>query len=76
MAGFALDKQSRDCLEGTCSRVFFEGKRSGVCFGQTWRGLLWIKVAGFAWSVHVAGFALRVHVAGFSLGKRGGVCFG
>jgi hypothetical protein len=71
-----LDRRSGVDLEGTFSWVFFEGKRGGGCFRQTWRGLLRIKVAGFAWSVHVARFALIVHVAGFALGKRGGVCFG
>jgi hypothetical protein len=71
-----LDRRSGVDLEGTISWVFFEGKRGGGWFRQAWRGLLRIKVAGFAWSVHVAGFALIVHVTGFALGKRGGVCFG
>jgi hypothetical protein len=71
-----LNRRSGVDLEATFSWVFFEGKRGGGCFRQTWRGLLRIKVAGFAWSVHVARFALIVHVAGFALGKRGGVCFG
>ena len=53
-----MDRRSGVDLEGTFSWVFFEGKRGGGCFRQTWRGLLRIKVAGFAWSVHVAGFAL------------------
>ncbi len=63
---------------------------AGGCFRQTWRGLLRIKVAGLAWSVHVAGVALIVHVtgfasdkgvvrikvAGFASDKGSGVCFG
>jgi hypothetical protein len=70
-----LDRRSGFDLEGTISLVFFEGKRGGGWFRQAWRGLLRIKVAGFAWSVHVARFAVIVHVAGFALGTRGGVCF-
>ncbi len=70
-----MDRRSGVDLEGTFSWVFLEGKRGGGWFRQTWWGLLRIKVAGFAWSVHVAGFALIVHVAGFALGKRGGVRF-
>ena len=49
MAGFALDRRSGVDLE-----VFLEGKRGGGWFRQTWWGLLRMKVAGFAWSVHVA----------------------